>query len=174
MNRPVITILLFTAFFSSCSNNNNNEVAEQNQSIDSSNVYSNASAVPAFTVKDMKSNGVNLRDIKGKKLFVNLWASWCPPCKREMPTIAELYKSVDTTKVAFMMISLDDMFERAKRYADSSKLPLPFYYPSGKIPALFNVESIPSTFIFNEKGEIIKRVDGSDDYNTDVYRSLLQ
>lgn len=91
-----------------------------------------------------------------------------------MPSIEKLSQSADTNKVAFVMISLDDQFEKAKAYIRSAKLQLPIYYPAENLPALFNVEGIPSTFIFNENGELIKRVDGGDEYNTNEYRALLK
>jgi thiol-disulfide isomerase/thioredoxin len=175
MNQKLwMAVVMLTGLFSACSNNKNEENAGKTTQVDNSKVYSNSSMAPAFSIKDMNNNEVNLREIRGKKLFVNLWATWCPPCKREMPTIAQLYQSVDTNKVAFLMISLDDMYTKAKAFADTTQLRLPFFYPSDKLPILFNVETIPSTFIFNEKGEIIKRVEGSEDYNTDAYRSLFQ
>lgn len=133
-----------------------------------------ANALPALTMQDINGKPVNLQNFKGKKVFVNLWASWCPPCRREMPSIEKLYQSVDTNQVAFVMLSLDDEFEKGKKYVTSNKISLPIYYPGEYLPALFNVQGIPATFIFNENGELIKRVDGSDDYNTAYYKNLLQ
>jgi thiol-disulfide isomerase/thioredoxin len=133
-----------------------------------------AMILPAFSMQNSEGNTVSLQSLKGKKVFVNLWASWCPPCRREMPSIEKLYKSVDKNKVAFVMLALDDRFELAKQYLAKTKLQLPLYYPAENLPALFNVDGIPATFIFDEKGELIKRVDGSDDYDREKYRALLR
>lgn len=130
--------------------------------------------LPAFSIQDVTGQILNLQNFKGKKVFVNLWASWCPPCRREMPSIEKLAKSVDTGKVAFVMLSLDDNFDKAKRFIKKQKLQLPIYYPAENLPPLFNVPGIPVTFIFNEKGELIQRIDGGDDYNTDEYRAVLK
>jgi thiol-disulfide isomerase/thioredoxin len=130
--------------------------------------------LPAFTVQDVNGNTINLQHFKGKKLFVNLWASWCPPCRAEMPSIEKLFRSVDTSKVVFVMLSLDDHFDKAKKFIGRQRLNLPIYYPAENLPALFNVQAIPATFIFNESGDLIQRIDGSDDYNRDEYRKLLQ
>jgi thiol-disulfide isomerase/thioredoxin len=132
------------------------------------------SVLPAFTVQDVNGNTINLQHFKGKKLFVNLWASWCPPCRAEMPSIEKLFRSVDTSKVVFVMLSLDDHFDKAKKFIGRQRLNLPIYYPAENLPALFNVQAIPATFIFNESGDLIQRIDGSDDYNRDEYRKLLQ
>ena len=163
--------------FSSCSNQQKDEntAIDEQQITTDNNAASSAILLPSFNIQDSKGNVVNMQHLKGKKLFVNLWATWCPPCKREMPSIEKLYQAVDTGKVAFLMVSLDDRFDKAKKYIATTKLDLPIYYPAQQqLPDLFNVQGIPATFIFNEKAELIKRIDGSDDYNTAAYKTLLQ
>jgi hypothetical protein len=71
------------------------------------------------------------------------------------------------------MLSLDNNFETAKKFAAKTKMNLPFFYPAANLPELFNVQGIPATFIFNEKGELIHRQDGAADYNTNYYLDLL-
>lgn len=133
-----------------------------------------ASTLPSFVMQDIKGQTVDLQQFKGRKVFVNLWASWCPPCRREMPSIQKLYHSVDTSKVSFVMLSLDDEFGKAKDYVRDNNLQLPVYYPGSQLPVLFNVNGIPATFIFDEHGALLKRIDGSDNYDTDEYRKLIQ
>lgn len=130
--------------------------------------------LPAMNMQDAAGNTVALESFKGKKVFVNLWATWCGPCRKEMPSIQKLYKSLDTTKVAFVLLSLDDQFEKAKSYTSAQKLELPLYYPAQQLPPLFNVEGIPTTFIFNEAGDLVKQIVGSENYNTDAFKKLLQ
>lgn len=177
-NLIMISAAIVMTSLMACSNNKQEEdtTSTTQQQTDSNAAVSPSlqPMLPTFTVESIDGNMVNLQNFKGKKVFVNLWASWCPPCKREMPSIEKLSQFVDTNKVAFVMISLDDQFEKAKAYIRSAKLQLPIYYPAETLPALFNVEGIPSTFIFNENGELIKRVDGGDEYNTDEYRALLK
>jgi thiol-disulfide isomerase/thioredoxin len=134
----------------------------------------NNAGLPSFTVHDVNGNVINLNNFKGKKVFVNLWASWCPPCRAEMPSIEKLYQSVDTGKVAFVMLALDNDFEQSKQFVKKQGLNLPVYYPTENLPQLFNVQGIPTTFIFNEQGALIQRIDGGDDYDTDRYRELLK
>jgi thiol-disulfide isomerase/thioredoxin len=130
--------------------------------------------MPAFTMLDATNQAIDLQSFAGKKVFVNLWATWCPPCRVEMPSIEKLYGSVDKEKTAFVMLSLDDDFEKAKKYMVDEKLSMPVYYPNGAMPDLFNVRGIPATFIFDEKGQLIKSTEGSDNYDTDAYRQLLK
>lgn len=129
--------------------------------------------MPAFTMTDVNGNVINTNDFKGKKVFVNLWASWCPPCRAEIPSIEKLKTKADPQKVAFVMLSLNKNFEVAKEFAKSINIQLPVYYPVEKLPELFNIEGIPATFIFNEKGELTKVNNGGDNYDTASYLQLL-
>lgn len=180
----IFTATILSVVFAACSNNKSQEettliTTEQQVSTDSNAAAApppaiNAAALPAFTVQDVQGKVMNLQSLKGKKVFVNLWATWCPPCRREMPSIEKLYRAVDKNKVAFVMLSLDDNFNKAKAFVKQLQLSFPIYYPAENLPALFNVEGIPTTFIFDENGKLIQRIDGGDNYDTQEYRNLLQ
>lgn len=176
----IIASVLFVFALGSCTNSLKKDksvaITEQQQSSTDNNMATEAptAQLPSFSIKDVNENIVNMQSLKGKKVFVNLWASWCPPCKREMPSIEKLYQSLDSSKVKFVLISFDDQFDIAKKYVSSKKLKLPIYYPTENPPALFNVQGIPATFIFNEKGELVKQIEGMEDYNTKEYKALLQ
>ena len=129
--------------------------------------------LPDFAITDASGKTINLSAFKGKKVFVNLWATWCPPCRAEMPSIEELAAKVDGGKTVFIMLSLDENFDLAKNFAKRSSLKLPVYYPAEKLPSIFITEGIPATFIFNENGELIKQNIGADDYSTQEYVRLL-
>lgn len=128
--------------------------------------------LPAFAMIDAAGNAVNLSSFKGKKVFVNLWATWCPPCRVEIPSIEALAAKADKD-VVFVMLSLDKDFDIARRFSAKTEMKVPIYYPAADLPALFNVEGIPATFVFDEQGRLIKEISGSDDYNTDSYVRLL-
>lgn len=129
--------------------------------------------IPSFSIINDKGEAINLAQLKGKKVFVNLWATWCPPCRTEIPSIQNLYAKTDNSKAVFIMLSLDNNFEIAKQFAAKTELDLPIYYPASNLPTLFNVEVIPATFIFNEKGELIHRQDGGANYDTEYFANLL-
>ena len=129
--------------------------------------------IPAFTIQDAAGKAIDLQSLKSKKVFVNLWASWCPPCRTEMPSIAALYAKADKESTAFILLSLDENFQSSLNFMKENKLDLPVYFPSQDLPVLFNTGGIPATFIFNETGELIKQHNGADDYDTDEYLQLL-
>jgi thiol-disulfide isomerase/thioredoxin len=132
-----------------------------------------AKKIPAFAITDVTGTSIDLSSFKGKKVFVNLWATWCPPCRAEIPSIENLASKVDKEKAAFIMLSLDENFEVAKQFAKAKDLKVPVYYPAEKLPALFNTDGIPATFIFNESGDLVKQNNGAEDYDTEEYIKLL-
>lgn len=180
----IVTTTLLSVLLSACTdegakNQNTDTVTEQQVNTESNaaaapTVNENRPTLPAFMVQDVNGKTINLQSLKGKKVFVNLWASWCPPCRREMPSIERLAKAVDKNKVVFVLLSLDDKFDKAKAFAKRQQLSLPIYYPAENLPALFNVQSIPTTFLFDEEGKLFQRTDGGDDYDTEAYRKVLR
>lgn len=164
-------VLLILAVFNGCSPGT---VADEKKEVASAEVSNSVLDLPILNMVDIDGNAVNLQSLKGKKIFVNLWASWCPPCRAEMPSIQNLQQTVNKDKAVFVMLSLDESFDKAKEYIDGSKLNLPFYYPAEILPALFNVPGIPATFIFDEQGKLIRKIEGGRDYDSNEFRNLLQ
>lgn len=157
-----LSLLGYTAFNANLNETKKVEVADVK-----------AANIPDFTVKNDQGKTVNLNSFKGKKVFVNLWATWCGPCRREMPSIESLYNKTKGKKVEFVLLSLDDDFNKAISYKAANKFSMLMYYPTANLPSLFNVDGIPATFIFNEKGELIKTIQGSTNYDTQEFVDLL-
>jgi thiol-disulfide isomerase/thioredoxin len=161
-------IILFSYLLACTSPVSSDEVSMTSEEVNE------AKQLPSFMLMNANNEILNINSFNGKKVFVNLWATWCPPCRKEMPSIAKLYQSVDTSKAVFIMLSLDDNFDKARSYVNKQKLNLPIYYPVENLPKLFNVSGIPTTFIFNEQGMLVQRVDGGDDFNTAKYKAMLK
>ncbi len=168
---PLFAIAI--AFFLSCSNTpdkNDSGISEEKKVRSSGE---SKPTLPAFKIVTADGSIINMEEMKGKKVFLNLWATWCPPCKAELPSIEKLYQKVDKANTVFVMLSLDKSFETAKKFAAAGKINLPVYAPGETLPEMFNTGSIPATFIFNEEGEMIKMINGMDDYDTEEYVQLL-
>ena len=168
----VVTLLLI-GFFAYSSTDKQGEPATA-ATLQPMSMVEEKATLPSFSIVDANGKTVNLNSFKGKKVFVNLWATWCPPCRKEIPSIQKLYSKVDKENTVFILLSLDDNFDIAKKYAVSKKMNLPVYYPAENLPSLFNINSIPTTFIFNEKGELAKVINGADDYGRKEYIDLLK
>ena len=162
----VVAASLLMAMAISC--NNAEETPASNAPI-----RSTAPSMPSFALRDVSGKIINLANLKGKKVFVNLWATWCPPCRAEMPSIQKLASAVDSNKAVFVMLSLDEDFEKAKEYAEQTSLSLPIYAPAGPLPQLFQTPGIPVTYIFDEKGELIFRRDRADNYDQPRFVEML-
>lgn len=122
----------------------------------------------------LDGQAVNLSDLKGKVVFVNLWASWCPPCRAEMPGIEALYQKVDKSKIAFVMLSLDDDVAKARKFVQAQGYTFPVYLRTGNLPAPFDSNSIPSTVILGPDGQVAARHDGMAEYDTPEFRQALE
>lgn len=126
----------------------------------------------ALTTLEGKS--VHLRDLQGKVVFVNLWASWCPPCVAEMPGIHALYQKLDPNKVAFVMLSLDENPARARALLKRRGYTFPVYFPAGPLAPPFDSNAIPSTVILAPDGQVAARHDGMAEYDTPEFKAALE
>lgn len=130
--------------------------------------------LPALALQHADGGAFEVSSLLGKKVMVNLWASWCGPCREEMPSIEALAQSIDTSKAAVVLISLDEDKADGMRFLQGKNLQRWAYFPTADLPDIFNVPGIPATFFFNEKGEMIKEIVGTEDYNTPAFKQLLQ
>ena len=125
-------------------------------------------------LRTLDGKTINLSDLKGKVVFVNMWASWCPPCVAEMPGIYALYKKVDPRKVAFVMLSLDENPAKAQAFMTRRGYTFPVYFPTGPLAAPFDSRSIPSTVILDPNGQVAARHDGMAEYDTPEFKASLE
>src|SRR5690625_413131 len=121
---------------------------------------------PEAVFKDGKGNKVKISELKGKVIFINFWATWCMPCRAEMPTIAKLYDQFkDNADIVFLIVDADDNYARSSKYLAKKDLDLPLYLPAGNIPYVYLSGAIPTTIMINKKGEIVFRHAGAADYS---------
>lgn len=116
---------------------------------------------PDFTLEDMSGEEVNLYDFQGQKVFLNFWATWCPPCKEEMPAIQQLYKDNENIKVLTVNIqeSKDKVFDYLMKNNFSFTNLLD---KSGTVASSqYLVRGIPTTFILDKNSLIQARHSGA-------------
>lgn len=119
-----------------------------------------------ISFKNDKGEIVNMNDLKGKVVFINFWATWCPPCIAEMPSIATLYERLKgNSEVVFLIVEIEGESEKANKFMAGKLLNLPVYYPNSQIPKEWLGGSIPTTLIINKHGEIATKHEGLADYS---------
>ena len=129
-----------------------------------------------FKIRDLKGKEIDVQQFKGKTIFLNLWATWCGPCRAEMPTIQKLYEGIGKEKIEFVILSIDDeaMFRKVKTYVSSNEYTFPVYVTSGYLPDQLQVPSIPTTFVVDTTGLIVLKEVGMKNYNTSKFRKFIE
>ncbi len=120
---------------------------------------------------DLDGHKVNLQDYKGKKILINFWATWCPPCVAELPSMQALYSDYKND-VAFLFVTNDDDATIAK-FLQKDIYTVPIFHPITEAPEAIRTYSLPTTYLINEKGEIVIEQTGAANWNSNKVRALL-
>lgn len=124
-----------------------------------------------FTLTDLNGNSVTLTDLAGKKAVINFWATWCPPCKAELPDFQKLYDELkDNPDVAILMVDLTDnqreTKETVQNFLAANHYNLPVYLDDGcKLSTSMKVSGIPMTFVLDRSGNVAWKTIGATNYN---------
>ncbi len=140
------------------------------------------SAAPAFSLKDLKGADVTMAQQRGKVVIVNFWATWCGPCKAEMPILMKLQKVHGPAGLVVLGVSMDEegasvispWLRKTKFVVDGQQTPMnfPLLIGTPQVSTAFGeVEALPATFIIDRQGKIVQRIDGPIEFK-DVDRTV--
>lgn len=124
-----------------------------------------------WQLQDMDGQVVDFKSFKDKKILVNFWATWCPPCIAEMPSMQALYEDY-SDKVAFVFVTNDDRAVVAK-FINKNGYTFPIYQAVSAAPSELESDALPTTYLINEKGEILIDKTGAANWNSKSVRELL-
>ena len=140
---------------------------------------------PDFEVKNLDGGVARLSDHTGEVVLVNIWATWCPPCRTEMPSMERLYQKLGDEEFEIMAVSVDaelglldaagEVGGDVRAFADSLGLTFPMLHdPSGDIQRLYRTSGLPETFLIGRDGIIYKWVAGGTEWDAAEHREMIQ
>lgn len=134
-----------------------------------------------FYFSDVSGTVQSLGDFKGDVIFLNIWATWCPPCIAEMPSIHSLYNQFkeeeqfkEDENISFILVSMDEEFEKAKTFMAKREYDLPIYHYRTKVRGTYESTVIPTTYIISPDSKIVLEKRGLAKYDTEEFRTFLR
>ena len=114
-----------------------------------------------FVVPDLQGNAVRLSALRGKVVFLNLWATWCPPCREEMPSMERLYQQFRGRDFAMLAVAADEEKRAVETFVRDHQLSFPVLFdPDRQVGDAYGVWGYPETFLIDRSGTIVEHVVG--------------
>ena len=156
----VILIFCFSIFSS---------ISQTDEDIPLNNIAINEIPKPISSIifEDFSGNKVNLKDYKGKLLIINFWATWCAPCKKEMPSLDNLYQNSNFKNLQIFAVNMEqpNMVKTKKFFKELNIKKLSIYFDKNlNFVKEFKLRGVPTTIIINKKGEEFARIIGEVDF----------
>ena len=125
----------------------------------------------SWNLKNKEGTIYNFESTKGKVVLVNFWATWCPPCIAEMPSMQLLYDDYKD-KIEFVFVSNEE-FLVINEFVNKKEYTFDVYNPLTKYPGVFDVSSIPRTFLMDKNGRIVIDKTGAANWNSNAVRNQI-
>lgn len=124
-------------------------------------------AAADFALRDLSGAEVRLADLRGKIVFLNLWATWCPPCRAEMPSMEALYQRLKGRDFAMLAVAEDTNPADVAAFVKELGVTLPVLLDTdNRLPARYGVTGYPETFVIDRDGQVIKHVIGPEQWDS--------
>jgi len=120
---------------------------------------------PGFTLPDLEGQMHGLDDLRGRVVVLNYWATWCPPCVDEMPSLQKLHETLDAKGLSVIAVSVDERFEDIVRFVDAFELTFTILHDEGmKTARAYQTFKYPETYIIGRDGRVKSKVVGERDW----------
>lgn len=130
---------------------------------------------PDFILTDIHGKNLSLSSLKGRTVIINFWATWCPPCRAEMPSLNRLYKEYRTRGLVVLAISTDTSANVVKGYLNKNPFDFTILLDTdNKVSRQFRVFSIPTSFLIDKNSVIIQRYIGEEDWEAPEIKSKVK
>jgi peroxiredoxin len=137
-----------------------------------------ATPAPEFALKDPAGKQLSLKELRGNVVFLNFWATWCPPCIEEMPAMEKLHHELEKDGLVIWAVNFQEGPERVKEFFTKHNFTFTALLdPDGKVAELYQAWALPVSVVINKRGEIAAKAMGSKDWHSDealqFFRKLL-
>jgi peroxiredoxin len=133
---------------------------------------------PEFAATSLTGEEISFRDYLGQVVLVNVWATWCGPCRVEMPPIQAAYEHYKEQGFTVLAVSIDAgprSEEKVRQFVEEYGLTFPVLLdPEGEIRRILQTIGVPETFVLNREGRIAKRLIGAADWNSPGHQALIE
>ena len=128
----------------------------------------------SFSFSSPEGNTLTSSTLQGKVVFINFWASWCPPCRAEMPSLNSLYLTLkNDNRFVFLFVSEDDDRTKASEYLKKNNFSIPVYYRNQASTEMFS-GTLPTTIVLDKEGNIVMKHTGLAGYDNKKFISQLK
>ena len=124
-----------------------------------------------LVLENMQGKAFTLDNFRNEVILLNFWATWCPPCRAEMPALQKLYEDYGD-KINFVLVSNEEK-EKINTFFREFGYSMPVYIQRSSLPEAFPVNSIPTTYLINRKGKVLVEKTGAADWNSEKFRRQL-
>jgi len=127
----------------------------------------------SWSYRALDGKEILFSESKGKVVFLNFWATWCGPCKAEMPNIQSLYDSLKNEDIVFLLVSNEDE-ETVRKFLDKKQYTFPVYLRDKEVPEVFKTRGIPATFILSREGSVVFKHVGAAKWDDESCLSFIR
>jgi peroxiredoxin len=132
-------------------------------------------ATPEFTLPTAEGKKISLKDLRGKIVFLNFWATWCVPCREEMPAMERLYQEFKDKNFVVLAVNVKDRKQDAINVVKELKLTYPIVLdPEGNVGLLYGAWGLPTSYLIGPKGEGLARAWGPAEWYSPAARNLIK
>ena len=160
INQKILKLLIFIFCFNIFSS-----ISQSNEDVPLNNIALNENPKPISSIifEDFDGNVVNLKDYKGKLVIINFWATWCAPCKKEMPSLDNLYENSTLKNLEVFAVNMEqpNTQKTKKFFSDLNIKKLKIYFDKNlNFVKEFKLRGVPTTILINKNGEEFARIIG--------------
>tara|TARA_Y100001970_G_scaffold229824_1_gene285169 strand:+ start:157 stop:696 length:540 start_codon:yes stop_codon:yes gene_type:complete len=173
INQKIIKFLFFLSCFSIFSS-----ISQTNEDVPLNNIAINEipRQISPIIFEDFSGNEINLKDYKGKLIIINFWATWCAPCKEEMPSLDNLYKSNEFKNLKIFAVNMEPPnYLKTEKFFNDLKIEKVKIFFDKKLNFVneFKLRGVPTTILVNKEGEEFARIIGSIDFQDKKFTKWL-